>query len=70
MLLEQGITHGLHRVVETLRIPTDVEQMRIDDPREAHAWRMNLRREIAVLMNRGLTIGGFDAERGYLFTAV
>jgi predicted GNAT superfamily acetyltransferase len=55
-------------VVETLQIPTDVEQMRVDDPREAHAWRMNLRREMAVLMNRGLTIAGFDAERGYLFT--
>ena len=54
-------------IVETVQIPDDVEQMRIDNPREAHAWRMNLRREMAVLLNRGLTIAGFDPQRGYLF---
>jgi len=54
-------------VVANLEIPSDVEQMRIDDPREAHQWRMNLRREMAVLTNRGLEIAGFNAERGYLF---
>ena len=54
-------------VRETLEIPHDVEQLRGEDPRDAHEWRMNLRREMAVLTNRGLRIGGFDSERGYLF---
>lgn len=54
-------------VVEVLSIPRDVEKMRAEDPRQAHEWRMNLRREMAVLTNRDLRIGGFDAERGYLF---
>ena len=54
-------------VVETLSIPRDVEQMRREDPAEAHSWRMKLRREMAVLTNRGLKIGGFEADRGYMF---
>lgn len=28
---------------------------------------MKLRREMAVLTNRGLKIGGFEADRGYMF---
>ena len=51
----------------TLGIPQDVERMREEDPGEAHEWRMRLRREIAVLTNRGLKVGGFDPDRGYLF---
>ncbi len=54
-------------IAATLEIPRDVEQMRADAPDEAHEWRMTLRREMAVLTNRGLAIAGFDAERGYLF---
>ncbi|WP_105565869.1 GNAT family N-acetyltransferase [Microbacterium halophytorum] len=54
-------------VVATLAIPDDVEQLREDDPAAAHEWRMNVRREMAVLTGRGLRIAGFDPERGYLF---
>src|SRR5699024_1918597 len=54
-------------IVEELPIPRDVENMRREDPRQAHEWRMNLRREMAVLTGRDLRIGGFDSERGYLF---
>ncbi|MGO1769154.1 MAG: GNAT family N-acetyltransferase [Microbacterium sp.] len=54
-------------VVAALEIPDDVEGLRETDPRQAHEWRMNVRREMAVLTGRGLVIGGFDPERGYLF---
>lgn len=54
-------------VVATLEIPADVEALRESDPRQAHEWRMSVRREMAVLTGRGLVIGGFDPERGYLF---
>ncbi len=54
-------------VVEALAIPSDVEQMRVENPREAYEWRMSVRREMAVLTNRGLAIAGFSPERGYLF---
>lgn len=55
-------------VVETLAIPADIEQMRIDDPRSAHEWRTRLRGEMEQLLGRGLRVAGFDAARGYLFT--
>ncbi|WP_221583393.1 GNAT family N-acetyltransferase [Microbacterium sp. G2-8] len=66
-LAEVAKTPADDEVVETLSIPNDVEQMRDADPAAAHEWRMNLRREMAVLTNRGLRVGGFDTERGYLF---
>ncbi|MGI6877372.1 GNAT family N-acetyltransferase [Microbacterium sp. gxy059] len=55
-------------IVETLAIPENVEALREENPREAYEWRMRVRREMAVLLGRGLTIAGFDAARGYLFT--
>ncbi len=55
-------------VVATLEIPSDVEAMRADDPAEAHEWRLRLRGEMEELLGRGLRIGGFDVDRGYLFT--
>lgn len=56
-------------VVETLEIPADIEALRESDPDAAHEWRTRLRAEMAALLARGLRIGGFDVERGYLFTS-
>lgn len=56
-------------VVETLAIPSDVEGMRVSDPAAAQEWRTTLRAQMEELLGRGLRVGGFDAERGYLFTA-
>lgn len=54
-------------VVATLEIPADVEGMRESDPNAAHEWRLRLRDEMAKILERGLRVGGFDVERGYLF---
>lgn len=56
-------------VVDTLAIPHDVESMRESDPDAAHEWRLRLRGEMENRLERGLRLAGFDAERGYLFTA-
>ncbi|MGL3149122.1 GNAT family N-acetyltransferase [Microbacterium sp. A82] len=55
-------------IAATLEIPSDVETMRASDPDAAHEWRLRLRGEMEELLGRGLTLSGFDAERGYLFT--
>lgn len=55
-------------VVATLEIPSDVEGMRVSDPAAAHEWRVRLRTQMEELIGRGLSIAGFDVERGYLFT--
>lgn len=55
-------------VVENVKIPTDVETLRVDDPAAAHEWRLRLRVEMESAYAQGLRIAGFDNERGYLFT--
>lgn len=54
-------------VIATLAIPADVEEIRATDPAAAHEWRLSLRNDIEELLAKGLSICGFDGERGYLF---
>lgn len=54
-------------VVATVQIPDDIEALRRTDPTEAAAWRLRVRDEMLGHYSRGLVIGGFDDERGYLF---
>ncbi len=56
-------------VAATLEIPEDVEAMRVSDPDAAHEWRLRLRDEMQQLLGLGLRPVGFEAGRGYLFTA-
>lgn len=51
----------------TLEIPDNIEHLRLEAPGQAQEWRMRVRREMGVLLNRGLAIAGFDPKRGYLF---
>lgn len=59
--------HGA-AVVASVAIPHDIETMRRDSPTDAAAWRTRVRGEVLDLVAEGLVIGGFDDERGYLFT--
>lgn len=54
-------------VVDAMQIPDDIEQMRRSDPAQAASWRLRVRDEMLRNYGRGLVIGGFDDERGYLF---
>jgi len=56
-------------VVETIAIPDDIEALRASDPDAAHKWRLRLRAEMESVLERGLTLAGFETGRGYLFTA-
>lgn len=56
-------------IAATLEIPEDVEAMRVSDPDAAHEWRLRLRDEMQQLLGQGLRPVGFEAGRGYLFTA-
>ena len=55
--------------METLEIPSDIESIRVEDPDAAHEWRTRLRAQMEGLLSSGLTLSGFDVEKGYLFTA-
>lgn len=62
-------TPGDAQVVASVAVPRDIEAMRREVPADAAAWRVRVRDEIVGLLADGLVIGGFDDERGYLFTA-
>lgn len=50
-------------------IPEDIEQVRVEDPQLAQAWRGRVRDVLAGAMDRGAEITGFDRQRGYLIAA-
>lgn len=54
------------RVVASVEIPADIEQIRRSSPRDAAAWRHRVRDALVGHLAAGLVIGGFDDERGYL----
>ena len=41
----------------------------VEDPDAAHEWRTRLRAQKEGLLGSGLTLAGFDVDKGYLFTA-
>lgn len=56
------------RVLTNVPIPHDIEALRRENPFEAADWRFRVREEFLGLLQDGLVVGGFDDERGYLFT--
>lgn len=55
-------------VVATVRVPRDIETLRLDEPHEAASWRLRVREEFEECRLEGLVCRGFDDPRGYLFT--
>ena len=60
-------TPGDDEVVASVEIPRDIETLRQEDPTDAAAWRTRVREAFLANVGAGLTVGGFDDERGYLF---
>ncbi|MEU1971471.1 GNAT family N-acetyltransferase [Microbacterium sp. NPDC019599] len=54
-------------VVASVAVPHDIEALRHDSPDEAAAWRLRVRDAVLGHLDAGLTVGGFEDERGYLF---
>ena len=54
-------------IVASVRVPRDIEGMRESDPAEAARWRREVREQFLALYDRGLVVGGFRDEAGYLF---
>ncbi|MDF2580788.1 MAG: family N-acetyltransferase, partial [Microbacterium sp.] len=54
------------RVVATIEVPDDIHAIRAASPDEADAWRDRVRTQFLEHFAAGLTVGGFDDERGYL----
>lgn len=49
-----------------VRVPGDIEAMRLEDPVRAAAWRLELRRELGDRMRAGARIVGFERDGHYL----
>ncbi len=61
-------TPAPERVVATVEVPDSIVRMRKKAPKDAEEWRHRLRDEFLGLIGDGLSVGGFDADRGgYLF---
>ncbi|MEH3089853.1 MAG: GNAT family N-acetyltransferase [Microbacterium arborescens] len=54
------------RIVATIEVPADIHALRTSSPAEADAWRDRVRAQFLEHLGAGLTVGGFDDERGYL----
>lgn len=54
-------------IVDTVAIPRDIESIRAADPASADRWRRLVRERFTELFGRGLVVGGFRDEAGYLF---
>lgn len=54
-------------VVASVPLPRDIERLRVDDPAEAERWRREVRAQFQEHFGRGLTVGGYRDQAGYLF---
>ena len=54
-------------VVATVAVPHDIEALRRESPTDAAGWRLRVREGFLGHREEGLTVGGFEDERGYLF---
>lgn len=52
-----------------VRVPADIEAMRLEDPERAAAWRLELRRELGGRMRAGARVVSFEREGHYLVEA-
>jgi len=50
----------------SVRIPTDIERVRRDDPAEARRWRLQVREQLTGLLDAQYRIVGFDRAEGYI----
>ncbi|MFJ6653301.1 GNAT family N-acetyltransferase [Microbacterium sp. NPDC091313] len=57
------------QVEAEVMIPADIETMRRETPAAAAAWRGVVRDTLLGHLAKGLRIGGFDDDRGYLLVA-
>jgi predicted GNAT superfamily acetyltransferase len=55
------------RVVETVKVPHDIEAVRREAPADAADWRVRVREAFQGHLADGLVVGGFDDALGYLF---
>lgn len=55
------------RVVASIEVPSDISAIRRENPADATAWRLRVRKDFLGRLEDGLVVGGFDDERGYLF---
>lgn len=67
MLAAPASTPAPEKVLATVAVPADIEQVRHDSPTDAAQWRLTVREAFIEHLSEGLTVGGFDDERGYLF---
>lgn len=54
------------RVVASVEVPADIEQLRQASAADAATWRLRVRDELVGHLADGLVVGGFDDARGYL----
>ncbi|APF34290.1 hypothetical protein A9Z40_05160 [Microbacterium arborescens] len=54
------------RIVATIEVPDDIHAIRAASPAEADAWRDRVRAQFLEHFAAGLSVGGFDDQRGYL----
>lgn len=54
-------------IVASVALPRDIERLRCDEPGEAERWRVQVRDRFQELFGRGLTVGGYRDQAGYLF---
>lgn len=56
------------RVEATVELPDNIVRLRREAPGEAKEWRYRVREEFLGLLGDGLSVGGYDGDRGgYLF---
>ncbi len=55
------------RVIATIAVPADIHEIRARSKADADAWRIRVREQFLEHLGAGLTVGGFDDDRGYLF---
>lgn len=53
-------------VVATVAVPRDIEALRREAPDDAAEWRLRVREALIAHLGAGLSVGGFDDDRGYL----
>ncbi|MFH8252753.1 GNAT family N-acetyltransferase [Microbacterium sp. B2969] len=52
--------------IECVRVPADVERLRVTDLALARRWRLDVRERLATLLAEGGAVVGFDRAAGYL----
>ena len=59
-------TPAPERVVASVAVPRDIEEVRRASPADAASWRLRVREALVGHLAEGLAVGGFDDDLGYL----